>query len=112
MELESKLREKEMYIERLERDRRWLSDREAEEKAEKEKERLEREQEKVCLRCSSHTRTLLTLYLEEVGHRLTVCQSSAIGASGGACRFTGYSFILLPQLLSDYQHSEIPHIHP
>jgi mitotic spindle assembly checkpoint protein MAD1 len=49
MELESKLREKEMYIERLERDRRWLSDREAEEKAEKEKERLEREEEKVSI---------------------------------------------------------------
>lgn len=49
MELESKLREKEVYIERLERDRRWLSDREAEEKAEKDKERLEREEEKVCI---------------------------------------------------------------
>jgi mitotic spindle assembly checkpoint protein MAD1 len=47
MELQTKIREKDIYIERLERDRRWFSDREAEEKAEKEKDRMEYEEEKV-----------------------------------------------------------------
>jgi mitotic spindle assembly checkpoint protein MAD1 len=49
MELETKLREKEHTIERLERDRRWFADREKEEKEEKERERTEHEEEKVCL---------------------------------------------------------------
>ncbi|KAF7319368.1 hypothetical protein HMN09_00274700 [Mycena chlorophos] len=40
-ELESKLREKEMQVEKLERDRRWFSDREQEEREEKERERAE-----------------------------------------------------------------------
>ncbi|EAU81598.1 hypothetical protein CC1G_02614 [Coprinopsis cinerea okayama7 len=38
-ELEAKLREKELLIERLERDRRWFADREKEEREEKERER-------------------------------------------------------------------------
>ncbi|THH15458.1 hypothetical protein EW146_g5021 [Bondarzewia mesenterica] len=46
MELELKLREKETTIERLEGDRRWLAEREKEEREEKEHERAEREQEK------------------------------------------------------------------
>ncbi|KAA1476387.1 hypothetical protein DENSPDRAFT_867280 [Dentipellis sp. KUC8613] len=46
MDLESKLRERDVTIDRLEGDRRWLAEREKEEKAEKEKERAEREQEK------------------------------------------------------------------
>ncbi|KAF9466670.1 spindle assembly checkpoint component Mad1 [Collybia nuda] len=46
MELETKLREKEIMVERLERDRRWFSDREKEEREEKEKERTQREEEK------------------------------------------------------------------
>ncbi|KAJ7057139.1 spindle assembly checkpoint component Mad1 [Mycena amicta] len=41
VELESKLREREMQIEKLERDRRWLADREQEEREEKERERAE-----------------------------------------------------------------------
>ncbi len=49
MELMTKLREKEQTIERLERDRRWFCDREAEEKAEKEKERAFFEEDKVCV---------------------------------------------------------------
>lgn len=48
LELETKLREKDLLIERLERDRRWFADREKEEKDEKELERLEHEDEKVC----------------------------------------------------------------
>ncbi|ETW76357.1 hypothetical protein HETIRDRAFT_460753 [Heterobasidion irregulare TC 32-1] len=46
MELESKLREKDMAIERLEEDRRWLAEREKEEREEKEKEQAGREEEK------------------------------------------------------------------
>ncbi|KAJ7777883.1 spindle assembly checkpoint component Mad1 [Mycena maculata] len=45
MELETKLREKEIFIEKLERDRRWFSDREQEEREEKERERAEHEQQ-------------------------------------------------------------------
>ncbi|KAJ7093951.1 spindle assembly checkpoint component Mad1 [Mycena belliarum] len=41
MELETKLRERDMLVEKLERDRRWLSDREQEERDEKERERAE-----------------------------------------------------------------------
>ncbi|KAH9938791.1 MAD-domain-containing protein [Epithele typhae] len=41
LELETKLREKEMLIERLEGDRRWLAEREKEEREEKEREREE-----------------------------------------------------------------------
>ena len=47
-ELDTKLREKDIQIERLEGDRRWLAEREQEEREEKERERREREQEKVC----------------------------------------------------------------
>lgn len=47
MELEAKLREREVAIERLERDRRFLSDRETEEREEKERERVTYEEERV-----------------------------------------------------------------
>ncbi|KAK7042320.1 spindle assembly checkpoint component Mad1 [Favolaschia claudopus] len=47
MELETKLREKEMMIEKLERDRRFFSDREQEEREEKERERTEHEEQTV-----------------------------------------------------------------
>ncbi|KDQ58198.1 hypothetical protein JAAARDRAFT_129691 [Jaapia argillacea MUCL 33604] len=46
VELESKLREKDVLIERLERDRRWLAEREKEEREEKEKDRAEHEEDK------------------------------------------------------------------
>ncbi|KAF8873896.1 spindle assembly checkpoint component Mad1 [Infundibulicybe gibba] len=46
LELETKLRDKEMLVERLERDRQWLADREAQEREEKERERAEYEEEK------------------------------------------------------------------
>jgi len=49
MELEAKFREKDLVIERLERDRRWFADRETEERNEKERERAEHEEDKVCL---------------------------------------------------------------
>lgn len=52
MELETKLREKDSLIERLEQDRRWFVGREKEEREEKENERVQREAEKVC-RCST-----------------------------------------------------------
>lgn len=52
MELETKLREKDSLIERLEQDRRWFVGREKEEREEKENERVQREEEKVC-RCST-----------------------------------------------------------
>ena len=47
MELETKLRESELTVERLQGDRRWFSDREEAERQEKERERAEREEEKV-----------------------------------------------------------------
>lgn len=46
-ELETKLRERDVLVERLEGDRRWLSERETEEREEKERERAERAEEKV-----------------------------------------------------------------
>ncbi|TFY57806.1 hypothetical protein EVJ58_g6803 [Rhodofomes roseus] len=45
-DLETKLREKDVVIERLEGDRRWLAERETEEREEKERERVERAEEK------------------------------------------------------------------
>ncbi|KAJ7621523.1 MAD-domain-containing protein [Mycena polygramma] len=45
MELETKLREKDLLIEKLERDRRWFSDREQEEREEKDQERAEYEEQ-------------------------------------------------------------------
>ncbi|KIM37376.1 hypothetical protein M413DRAFT_273560 [Hebeloma cylindrosporum] len=46
LDLETKLREKELLVERLERDRRWFADREKEEREEKERERELHEEEK------------------------------------------------------------------
>ncbi|KAI0739854.1 spindle assembly checkpoint component Mad1 [Daedaleopsis nitida] len=46
LELETKLREKELLVERLEGDRRWLAEREKEEREEKERERVEFQEEK------------------------------------------------------------------
>jgi mitotic spindle assembly checkpoint protein MAD1 len=45
--MENKLREKEIEIERLQEDRRFLADREKEEREEKEQERLAYEEQKV-----------------------------------------------------------------
>ena len=57
LELESKVREKELVIERLEGDRRWLAEREKEEREEKEREREEHLQYKVRGRnCSYDTK--------------------------------------------------------
>lgn len=47
LELETKLREKELLVERLEKDRRWFSDREKEEREEKERERELHDEAKV-----------------------------------------------------------------
>jgi mitotic spindle assembly checkpoint protein MAD1 len=47
LELETKLREKELLVERLERDRRWFADREKEEREEKERERETHDEAKV-----------------------------------------------------------------
>lgn len=58
MELETKLREKDILVERLERDRRWFADREKEERAEKERERTEHEEEKVRYTEISHCQGL------------------------------------------------------
>lgn len=49
VELETKVRERDLTIERLERDRRWFADREKEEKDEKEQERAEHEEYKVII---------------------------------------------------------------
>ncbi|GJE94153.1 mitotic arrest deficient-domain-containing protein [Phanerochaete sordida] len=45
-ELETRLREKDTLVERLEADKRWLAEREKQEREEKERERAEREEEK------------------------------------------------------------------
>ena len=47
-DLEKKLREKDAQVERLEKDRRWLAEREQEEREEKERERVESDEAKVC----------------------------------------------------------------
>ena len=49
MELEAKLRERTAQVERVERDRRWLADREKEQQEERERERAEYAEEKVCV---------------------------------------------------------------
>ncbi|KAJ6547966.1 hypothetical protein DFH09DRAFT_1087433 [Mycena vulgaris] len=49
MELETKLRERDMMLEKLKRDRRWFSDREQEEREEKEREREEHATQTVCI---------------------------------------------------------------
>jgi mitotic spindle assembly checkpoint protein MAD1 len=61
LELETKLREKELQVERLERDRRWFADREKEEREEKEREREAHEQEKVPDNPSTLQRLLIIL---------------------------------------------------
>lgn len=63
VELEAKLRERESQIDRLERDRRWLADREKEEKEGREKERHEYQEEKLMLEEDLKTlrKTLSTL---------------------------------------------------
>jgi mitotic spindle assembly checkpoint protein MAD1 len=47
VDLETRLREKELHAEQLERDRRWLAEREEKERSEKERERKEHEAVKV-----------------------------------------------------------------
>ena len=49
IEIETKLRDKDITIERLENDRRYFADRENEERQEKERERREHDDEKVCV---------------------------------------------------------------
>lgn len=57
VEAETKLREKELLVERLERDRRYFADREKEEREEKESEREAHEDAKVRrIKCNSRTR--------------------------------------------------------
>ncbi|KAJ8583278.1 MAD-domain-containing protein [Rhizopogon salebrosus TDB-379] len=56
LELEAKLREKDISIERLEKDRRWLAEREEKEREEKLQEQSEREEEK--RKADSELRTL------------------------------------------------------
>ncbi|TFK81214.1 MAD-domain-containing protein [Polyporus arcularius HHB13444] len=68
LEVETKLREKELLVERLEGDRRWLAEREKEEREEKERERAEHLEEK--RKAESELRllrsTLLTLREQHV----------------------------------------------
>ncbi|KAF4607616.1 coiled-coil domain-containing protein mad1 [Pleurotus pulmonarius] len=59
IELEAKLREKDVLIEQLERDRRWFSDLEKKEKEEKERERAEHDEERS--RTEAELRSLRTM---------------------------------------------------
>ena len=63
LELETKLREKELLVERLERDRRWFADREKEEREEKEREREVHEDEKVGF--ASHTNKSPKMFIDK-----------------------------------------------
>ena len=56
MELETRVREKDLAIERLERDRRWFAEREKEEREEKERDRADHEEEKVHVNLLIHGR--------------------------------------------------------
>ncbi|KAF8629030.1 hypothetical protein AX15_003591 [Amanita polypyramis BW_CC] len=66
MELEAKLREKTALVERLERDRRWLADREKEQQEEREGEQMEYAEEKQKLEAANRDfRARLTTLQEE-----------------------------------------------
>jgi mitotic spindle assembly checkpoint protein MAD1 len=69
-ELETKLREKDVLVERLEADKRWLADRERQEREEKELERAEREEEKVCrISLAASCSGIRSSYAAEIGQR-------------------------------------------
>jgi uncharacterized protein (UPF0305 family) len=71
-EAERKLREQEVVVERLERDRRWLAEREEQERLEKEKERIEYDEEKVCLVLNIAKITIsYVIYIAQSGPRTT-----------------------------------------
>jgi hypothetical protein len=61
-DLEKKLREKDVAIDRLEKDRRWLAEREQEEREEKERERIEWDEAKVS---SSGYDTFLLIWTDD-----------------------------------------------
>ncbi|GLB43068.1 putative mitotic checkpoint protein [Lyophyllum shimeji] len=89
IELETKLRERDSTIERLERDRRWLADREKAEREEKERERAECENEKAKFAADLRTlRTSLSALqaehedLEERHSALKRSSESTIGTQG------------------------------
>lgn len=65
LELETKLREKELLVERLEGDRRWLAEREREEREEKERERAEYLEEKVRICSATLPILILTVHWAE-----------------------------------------------
>lgn len=71
LELESKLREKDLLIERLEGDRRWLAEREKEEREEKEREREEALEAKVRRGSLGFIRGIEEVFLEESRQRTT-----------------------------------------
>ena len=60
--MEKKLREKDVAIDRLEKDRRWLAEREQEEREEKERERIEWDEAKVNVSCFVAFFLLMRIY--------------------------------------------------
>ena len=72
LELESKLREKDLLIERLEGDRRWLAEREKEEREEKEREREEHLEDKVRTIWFKSEHSLRHISTEEGGRRTSL----------------------------------------
>lgn len=89
-DLEAKLREKEVLIDRLEGDRRWLAEREEKEREEKEHERAEREEAKVslCLTTLSHPR-MRSSHPAQIGQRHPRPAELIHVPPGTICRYGG-----------------------
>lgn len=78
VELESKLSEKDAKIERLEGDRRILSEREKAERDEKERERNEREEEKACIPGPTIPHVLIPLRVNSANLTVTFALSETL----------------------------------
>ncbi|CCM00208.1 uncharacterized protein FIBRA_02236 [Fibroporia radiculosa] len=110
-DLETKLREKDLIIERLEGDRRWLAEREQEEREEKERERTEREEEK--RKSDGELRSLRAsmLNLEEQHENLkdehsslTRSTSQTLGSQKSHISTLTRQVFLLEEELAEYRH--------
>lgn len=113
-ELEKKLREKDSMIDRLEKDRRWLSERETEEREEKERERLEWDEAKVCISCSKvssflrrKTQLIPSLPTAEIRTRYTILKSVFNSSPRRARRSPRRAFLPLAHNFPNYRFSEI-----
>lgn len=105
-ELESKIREKDILIERLESDRRWLAEREQQEREEKERERTEWEEEKVRpLRCRARRYT--ERITEEIRWRFALPEERVADLTRRVRRPGGRTFDAVPANFTNHCHSEV-----